>query len=92
MKDCDLLVVVGYGGGEEGVMALLQDAGRVMPNLVIYWVTHKPGIEGLAENARRLLLGENKFVVWGGSADKFFGDLMAAMKIGQPGCATRSPF
>jgi hypothetical protein len=84
MKDCDLLVVVGYGGGEEGIMALLQDAGRVMPSLVIYWVTHKQGFEGLTENARRLLSGENKFAVWGGTADKFFGDLMAAMKIGQP--------
>ena len=84
MKDCDLLAVVGYGGGEEGIMALLQGAGRVMPNLVIYWVTHKPGHEGLTENARRLLSGENKFAVWGGTADKFFGDLMAAMKIGQP--------
>jgi hypothetical protein len=84
LQQCDLLVVVGYAGGEEGIMALLRDAARTMPQLVIYWVTYQQGHEGLSRNARELLSGENKFSIWGGSADKFFGDLMAELKIGQP--------
>jgi hypothetical protein len=84
LQQCDLLVVVGYAGGEEGVMALLRDAAKTMPQLVIYWVTYQQGHEMLSRNARELLSGENKFSIWGGSADKFFGDLMAELRIGQP--------
>jgi len=84
LQQCDLLVVVGYAGGEEGIMALLRDAAKTMPQLVIYWVTYLQGSENLSPSARQLLSGENKFLIWGGSADKFFGDLMAELKIGQP--------
>jgi len=84
LQQCDLLVVVGYAGGEEGIMALLRDAAKTMPQLVIYWVTYLQGHENLSPNARQLLSGENKFSIWGGSADKFFGDLMAELGIGQP--------
>lgn len=84
LQQCDQLVVVGYGGGEEGIMALLRDAAKLLPQLVIYWVTFQQGLDGLSENARALLSGENKFVVWGGPADKFFGDLMEALKLGEP--------
>ena len=83
MRDCDLLVVVGYGGGEEGIMTLLKDAARVMP-LVVYWVTYTQGLGDLSPNARMLLHGENKFVVWGGTADRFFGQLMSELKLGEP--------
>jgi tetratricopeptide (TPR) repeat protein len=84
LQQCDLLVVVGYGGGEEGVMQLLREAAQTLPQLVIYWVTYQKGIDSLSKNARALLSGENKFTIWGGSADKFFGDLMAQLGIGQP--------
>ncbi len=84
LQQCDLLVVVGYSGGEEGIMELLSEATRSMPQLVIYWVTYQQGHDNLSENARALLSGENKFTVWGGTADKFFGDLMAELRIGQP--------
>lgn len=84
MQECDLLVVVGYSGGEEGIMTLLKDAGRVRRKLVVYWVMYTQGLDGLSGNARELLKGENKFVVWGGSADRFFGQLMSEMKLGQP--------
>lgn len=85
LQQCDLLVVVGYSGGEEGIMKLLSEATRTMPQLVIYWVTYQQGHDGLSKNARNLLDGENKFTIWGGAADKFFGDLMAELRIGQPG-------
>jgi tetratricopeptide (TPR) repeat protein len=84
LQQCDLLVVVGYGGGEEGVMELLREAAHTLPQLVIYWITYEKGIDSLSQNARQLLSGENKFILWGGSADKFFGDLMAALGLGQP--------
>jgi hypothetical protein len=84
LQQCDLLVVVGYGGGEEGVMVLLRDAVETLPQLVIYWVTYEKGHENLSSKARELLSGENKFSIWGGSADKFFGDLMEQLQIGQP--------
>src|SRR3954470_19329720 len=51
LQQCDLLVVVGYGGGEEGVMELLRDAARTLPQLVIYWVTYEKGIESVSESA-----------------------------------------
>jgi hypothetical protein len=84
LQQCDLLVVVGYGGGEEGVMQLLREAARTLPQLVIYWITYEKGLDSLSPNARELLSGENKFTLWGGSADKFFGDLMAQLGLGQP--------
>ncbi len=84
LQQCDLLVVVGYGGGEEGVMELLRQAAETLPQLVIYWVTYEKGIDRLSPRTRELLSGENKFIVWGGSADKFFGDLMAQLGLGQP--------
>lgn len=84
LQQCDQLVVVGYGGGEEGIMALLRDAAKLLPQLVVYWVTFQQGLDGLSKNSRALLSGENKFVVWGGPADKFFGDLMEALRIGEP--------
>lgn len=84
LQQCDQLVVVGYGGGEDGIMALLKDATRLLPQLVVYWVTYEKGLDSLSPNARDLLSGENKFVIWGGAADKFFGDLMEALKLGEP--------
>lgn len=84
LQQSDLLVVVGYGGGEEGIMHLLRDAARAMPQLVIYWVSYEAGRDRLSANARALLDGENKFIVAGGPADRFFGELMAELEIGQP--------
>jgi hypothetical protein len=84
LQQCDHLVVVGYGGGEEGIMELLGDAARSLPQLVIYWVNFLPGLDGLSQRTLQLMSGENKFVIWGGPADKFFGDLMEGLKIGAP--------
>lgn len=84
LQQCDHLVVVGYGGGEEGIMELLGEAARALPQLVIYWVNFLPGLEGLSSKVLELLSGENKFVIFGGPADKFFGDLMGELKIGAP--------
>lgn len=84
LQQCDVLVVVGYAGGEEGVMDLLLSAAEHHEQLVIYWVAYERGAEKLSRRARALLMGENKFAIEGGEADKFFGDLMAALELGQP--------
>jgi hypothetical protein len=84
LQQCDLLVVVGYAGGEEGVMALLCEAAKTHPKLPIYWVTYERNTDHLSERCNTLLTGENKFTIWGGEADKFFGDLMSELGIGQP--------
>jgi hypothetical protein len=80
----DVLVVVGYRGGEDGIMQLLKEAANRMQQLVIYWVSYEGGAERLSDNAQQLLRGENKFLIRGGDADKFFGDLMAELGLGQP--------
>jgi len=85
LQQCDVLVVVGYAGGEEGVMELLLEASRHHEQLVIYWVLYERDVATLSGRCRKLLLGENKFAIDGGEADKFFGDLMAKLEIGQPG-------
>lgn len=37
LRDAHLLVVVGYAGGEEGVMQLLIEAAARLPEMVVYW-------------------------------------------------------
>ncbi|HEV2816498.1 MAG TPA: SIR2 family protein [Allosphingosinicella sp.] len=83
LQACDVLVVVGYAGGEEGIMDMLLSVARRMDGLVVYWVVHNTETE-LSPGTRELLTLENKFLVDGGEADKFFGDLMRRLRLGQP--------
>jgi hypothetical protein len=80
------LVVVGYGGGEEGIMQVLCDAAEQNHQMVIYWVAHGGGYESLSERAQDLMCrGENKFVIANmNGADEFFQNLMEALKLGAP--------
>jgi tetratricopeptide (TPR) repeat protein len=79
------LVVVGYGGGEEGVMRLLVSAANTYPNKLIYWVMNEQDPERLSDQAKELLdTGRNKFVVPGQDADAFFAQLMSGLGIGTP--------
>lgn len=84
LQQCDVLVVVGYAGGEEGVMDLLLQAARHHEQLVVYWVAFERDPGKLSSKCRELLAGENKFAIDGGEADAFFGELMARLEIGQP--------
>lgn len=83
LQACDVLVVVGYAGGEEGIMDMLLSVARRMDGLVVYWVVHNTDVP-LSDGASELLTFENKFLVDGGEADKFFGDLMRRLELGQP--------
>jgi NAD-dependent SIR2 family protein deacetylase len=85
LQNCDVFVIVGYAGGEEGVMDLLCEAAARMKSLVIYWVLYESEHTRLSNGARRLLtIGENKFVLLGYDADNLFRDIMKGLGIGQP--------
>jgi len=85
LKHATVLVVVGYAGGEEGVMSLLQYAARTIPRMVIYWVAYEKSYRELSPRARDLLeTGENKFFVPDQDADRFFQGLMRELGEGQP--------
>ena len=81
LKDTGFLVVVGYAGGEDGVMELLFDASEEFPNLVIYWIFHENDYSKTRVEVRRLLSGPNKFYILGQDADVFFATLTRALEF-----------
>ncbi len=81
----DLLVVVGYAGGEEGVMQLLRSIAEQLPSLVIFWVLYESDESALSQRAAELLsIGENKFLLTEFGADELMRDLMNELGIGTP--------
>jgi len=84
LHDSYLLVVMGYAGGEEGVMLLLHEVMKMEPDNVIYWVSHSADPNRLSDHAKRLLKGKNKFLILGQDTDQFFAKLANALKIGAP--------
>jgi tetratricopeptide (TPR) repeat protein len=85
LRDCDLLVVIGYAGGEEGVMRVLLEVTESLPNLVIYWIMHEGNPDSLSEEAGKLLgLGHNKFFIPNSDADTLFAQVMEELGIGIP--------
>ena len=83
LQMCDLLVVVGYGGREEGVMTLLTEASRRLPLTQVFWVLR--GDDQLSPAALGFMgVGENKFTVMVDDADTFFRDVMNELHLGQP--------
>jgi hypothetical protein len=85
LQDCDVLVIVGYAGGEDGVMDILVEVANRRAQLVVYWVAREAGYDNLSGKCRELLeAGDNKFLIDGGDADDFFGKLMTELGIGGP--------
>ncbi len=85
LQQSDVLVVVGYYGGEEGIMTLLDRAALEFRNTVVYWVLYEDDESSLSPRARQLLgRGANKFIITGTDADRFFRELMNELKIGLP--------
>jgi hypothetical protein len=85
LKQSTILVIVGYAGGEEGVMRLLQYAAQNIPRMVIYWVAYERSYADFSPRARKLLeTGENKFFIPDKDADRFFQRLMRDLGEGQP--------
>lgn len=84
LHDSYLLVVIGYAGGEEGIMLLLHEVTKMEPDNVIYWVLYSSDPDRLSDYAKKLLNGKNKFLILGQDADTFFAKLANALKIGAP--------
>lgn len=87
LRDTDFLVVVGYAGGEDGVMALLSEAIKVLPNLGIYWVFLENSFDTIRQPVKDILQGPNKFYLLGQDADVFFASLTRALGV-QPSWMT----
>jgi hypothetical protein len=85
LKQSTVLVIVGYRGGEEGIMRLLQYAAENIPRMVVYWVAYEQSYLHLSPRARALIeTGENKFFIPDQDADAFFQNLMRELGEGQP--------
>ena len=86
LKETTVLVVVGYSGGEEGVMSLLQQAAKSLPRMVVYWVAFESDYANLSERARDLLeTGEYKYFILDQDSDDFFNKLLGELGVGPPG-------
>ena len=84
LKDCDLLVVIGYAGGEEGIVALLKSACLLFPNLVIYWILYGDTAVDLSADVHNFMSGVHKYIIYGQDADKLFAELMREIGSGVP--------
>lgn len=85
LKEASVLIILGYAGGEEGVMTLLQYAAQALPRMVVYWIAFEDDFDLLSPRAKALLnTGENKFFMLGQRADDFFNKLVGELGIGAP--------
>ena len=85
LKEATVLVVVGYAGGEEGIMTLLQRAATALPRMVVYWIAFEDDFDLLSKRTKELLsTGENKFFIPGQRADDFFNKVVGELGIGAP--------
>jgi tetratricopeptide (TPR) repeat protein len=85
LHDSSLLIVIGYAGGEEGVMSMLIESAKRLPDKVIYWVQRDTNPDELSVKAKELLgCGKNKFLVPDQDADAFFAELMKGLALGTP--------
>lgn len=84
LKDASILVVVGYAGGEDGIIDNLREATEIYRELVIYWVLHENSISVLRREVRAVIAGQNKFYIPGQDADAFFAELAKKLEL-KPG-------
>ncbi len=85
LREASVLVVVGYAGGEEGIMTLLQYAAKALPRMVLYWIAFEDDFDLLSDRAKALLsTGENMFFILGQRADDFFNKVVGELGIGAP--------
>lgn len=79
------LLVVGYGGREDGFMNALISVADHFSTKDIFWTEHSDNWENLSANARRLLdASDQGRVLLGCDSDRFFLDLMQALRCEMP--------
>jgi tetratricopeptide (TPR) repeat protein len=85
IRESNAIFVVGYAGGEEGVMNLLIEAVKSAKNKTVFWVGLDPDPKNLSVKARELQSRTDNFVHIGGlTADLFFMKLMQRTGLGVP--------
>lgn len=85
LQQSSALVVVGYAGGEEGIMSLLIQAAAYLPDKAIFWILYDENPSRLSPLARRLLsFSRNSGVVPGQDADDFARQMMLELGLGGP--------
>ena len=85
LRNSPALIVVGYAGGEEGVMRVLIDAADDLGRKTVYWVQYGANPEDLSPRASELLTMTSGSLVVGKDADVFFAELMRGVGHGIPG-------
>ncbi len=79
------LILVGYGGREDGVMDLLIDAAERFPDKRLIWVMHGKDPGRLPEKAAKFLAtSRTALLLVDQDADSFFLRLLQALGIGAP--------
>ena len=90
-QELRVLVVVGYGGREPGVMDLLINAAKHFTDKRLFWVLHGNAPAALSDKARDLLAtSRNSALLIGRDADTFFAHLLRELNVGSPE-AVREP-
>lgn len=81
----NLILVVGYGGREDGLMDLLLMASEIYRDKNIVWIAHGPRSESLSIKAEKFIsFTKNSMVIDNQDADLFFLNLAKHLKIGTP--------
>ena len=85
LRDSQMLVVVGYGGGEEGIMELLIRAAEQFQNMQVYWAILEGESASLSSSTGKLLTkGHHKYLVEIRDADTLFAEIMEGLGLGVP--------
>ncbi|PIQ97456.1 MAG: hypothetical protein COV67_04225 [Nitrospinae bacterium CG11_big_fil_rev_8_21_14_0_20_56_8] len=86
LQNSSCFIVVGYAGGEEGIMNLLIQATQELQGKTIFWVQYGSNPDRLSENAKKLMRngGEGSGVLVGQDADDFFMKVMRGLGLGSP--------
>jgi tetratricopeptide (TPR) repeat protein len=79
------VVVVGYGGREDGLMDLLIKSSEIYRDKNIFWVMHDHDANNLSIKAKTFLSNSrNSFIITGQDSDEFFLNLSKYLRIGSP--------
>jgi len=84
-QDMRALIVIGYGGREDGVMDLMTKAARRFPDKRLIWVAHDKDPGRLSDKAKAFLAtSRNSRLLVGQDSDSFFLQLLKELEIGSP--------
>ena len=84
-QDMRALIVIGYGGREDGIMDLMTKAANRFPDKRLIWVAHDKDPARLSDKAKSFLMtSRNSRLLVGQDSDSFFLQLLKELEIGSP--------